>query len=231
LVARRRDRLEELAARLKADHGTSTYVLVADLTTADGIDAVGQACTEATTLKFVVNNAGFGGYGPFLEISKSTIDALIAIHVTAVAQITNAAVSSMSQRDGGVVLNIASLLAFSGSLPPDPLPYRAVYAGAKSFITIFSRTLAKELAQSKIKLHVCLPGLVDTEFHGERSLGPAMSADDVVTAAMTAIQRNETVCIPTLRDLIEFESLVQAEQAMVKTARNRQLAERYVKKR
>jgi short-subunit dehydrogenase len=124
------------------------------------------------------------------------------------------------------VLNIASLLALSGSLPPDPLPYRAVYAGAKSFIAVFSRVLAKELEGTPVSIHVCLPGIVESEFHGSRSIG-GMSAADVVRAAMASIARKETVCIPPLEDPAMFETLAQAERAIFPSARSQKLAERY----
>src|SRR5205807_9331414 len=120
--------------------------------------------SDERALNLLVNNAGFGSYGPFPELSVSAINSLIAIHVAAVSRLTHAAVRSMRERGAGAIVNIASLLALSGAMPPRPLPYRSVYAGAKAFILTFTQALAAELANTPVRLQVCLPGLVATEF-------------------------------------------------------------------
>jgi uncharacterized protein len=227
IVARREERLSALAGELAREHGISNEVLVADLTTEDGIAAAESACEHTRNLKLVVNNAGFSGYMPFAELTNDQIEALITIHVRAVTRLTHSAVKTMLAHDGGAVLNIASLLTMSGSLAPDPLPYRAVYAASKSFITTFSRVLAKELEQSSVRIHVCLPGVVETEFHGGRKRGMEMKADDVVKAALLAIERNETVCMPPVQDAGLFDTLVQTEQSIFRSARTPDLAPRY----
>ncbi|HXW76956.1 MAG TPA: SDR family NAD(P)-dependent oxidoreductase, partial [Candidatus Eremiobacteraceae bacterium] len=208
LVARRQQRLATLGAELAKAHGIRAEVLVADLTTEDGIASVEAACARTPSLKLAINNAGFGGYAPFVELSTSQIEALVAIHVRAVARITHAAARTMLAHGGGDVVNIASLLAMSGSLPSDPLPKRAIYAGAKSFITTFSRVLAKELEATKVRIHVCLPGVVESEFHGGHVFGPEMKADDVVSAVLASMSMGETVCLPPVEDPALFDQLV-----------------------
>jgi uncharacterized protein len=227
LVARRKERLDALARELKQRHDAASEVVIADLTTDAGIETVERACAGAKNLKMAVNNAGFSGYKPFLELIASEIEALIAIHVRAVARVTHAAAKTMLENDGGDVVNIASLLAMSGSLPPDPLPARVIYAASKSFITTFSRLLAKELEKTLVRIHVCLPGVVESEFHVGRSFGPQMKADDVVTAALAAVRRNESVCMPPVEDAALFDSFVQSELAMFRSARAAELAPRY----
>lgn len=71
----------------------------------------------------------------------------------------------MIRRGGGGIINVASLLALSGTLPPDPLPHRATYAAAKSFMLTFTQAFAGELRGAGVRVQVCLPGRVDTEFH------------------------------------------------------------------
>jgi short-subunit dehydrogenase len=94
VVARRRDRLEALARRLGAAHQSTVEVLVADLASEAGIDAV-AARAAAAPVDLVVNNAGIGGYRPFIELDPKVADALVAIHVRAVVRVTLAALPGM----------------------------------------------------------------------------------------------------------------------------------------
>jgi len=102
-------------------------------------------------LALLVNSAGFGGYRRFIEVEPQVINALIDVHVRAVARLTRAAVPGMVRRGKGAVVNVASLLALSGALPPNPLPYRAVYAGAKAFMLAFTEALSGELSESGVR--------------------------------------------------------------------------------
>ena len=158
---------------------------------------------------------------------------LIGIQVRAVARLARAALPGMIRRGGGSIINIASLLALSGTLPPTPLPYRATYAGAKAFILAFTQALVGELIGTGVRLQVCLPGRVGTEFHTLQGidtsvLPPAMTADDVVTASLAALTHDEVVCVPALADPTLFDRLTVAQvkvfrDAVIQTA----LAERY----
>lgn len=84
----------------------------------------------------------------------------------------------MIRRGGGAIINIASLLALRGTLPPTPLPYRATYAGAKAFILAFTQALVGELIGTGVRLQVCLPGRVRTEFHTLHRHERAAAGDD-----------------------------------------------------
>ena len=92
-------------------------------------------------------------------------DALIAIHIRAVVQVTRAALPPMVERKRGGVINVSSLLAFSGSATEPFFPQRAVYAGAKAFRVTFTQVLANELGDTGVRVQVCLPGVIKTEFH------------------------------------------------------------------
>ncbi len=233
IVARRRDRLEELAERLQGNYGVKVEILCADLTHADGLAEVIAAVEIDKSLALLVNNAGFGGYRPFASIDPRTIDKLIGIHVLAVARLTRAALPGMIRRRGGGIINIASLLALSGSLPPVPLPHRATYAGAKAFLLAFTQALAGELIGTGVRVQVCLPGLVKTEFHTIQGIDisshpPMMTADDLARASLSALARDETVCIPALADASLFDKITEAQVALLRTAAAQpRLAERY----
>ena len=228
LVARRADRLEALAGDLRERHGASARVLAADLSEDAGIDAVVWSIERGSGLAVLVNDAGFSGYGPFAEIAPDRIDRLIEIHCRATSRLTRAALPAMISAGRGDIVNMGSLLAFSRSVPPDPLPYRAVYAACKAFIVTFTVSLHRELEGTGVRLMVCCPGLVESEFHGPDWHGPPqMSAQDVVTACFRGLEAGETICLPGVDDPEVAEDLEAAERAMLAFTRMTTLASRY----
>lgn len=227
LLARRRDRLEELAGTLKEDHAAETRVVVADLSTPEGVLA-GEVELAEPRLELLVNNAGFGGYMPFAELPPDEIDRLVEIHCLATARLSRAAIPGMTSRGRGDIVNMASLLAFSQSLPPDPLPNRVVYAACKAFMVTFTVTLRHELRGTGVRAMVCCPGVVESEFHGPSWRGPPrMAAADVVTACLRGLDADEAICVPALEDPEAVETLHEAQRGLVGLARSTELAERY----
>jgi len=232
LVARRRDRLEALAERLRNEAGSEAEPLAADLADAEALSQVEAQVAGDERLALLVNNAGFGGYRPFVEVEPKVVDALIAVHVRAVARLTRAALPGMVRRGKGAVINVASLLALSGALPPNPLPHRAVYAGAKAFILAFTEALSGELGQSGVYVQACLPGLVDTEYHAAAGRDPSkmpsmMQAADVVTASLAALADAEVVCVPGLDDASLLARLADLRRTVLMNANRPALSQRY----
>jgi short-subunit dehydrogenase len=138
----------------------------------------------------------------------------------------------MVRRGKGAVVNVASLLALSGALPPNPLPYRAVYAGAKAFILAFTEALSGEFGQGGVYVQACLPGLVDTEYHAvagrDRSkMPPMMQAADVVAASLAAMAHAEVICIPGLDDASLLERRADVQRTVLMSANRPALSQRY----
>ncbi|MFF1285735.1 SDR family NAD(P)-dependent oxidoreductase [Streptomyces sp. NPDC058299] len=224
LVARRGERLDALARRLRRDSRVEVETLVADLARpADLARVAERAAGEDVDL--VVNNAGINGYGPFAEVDPALLGKVLEVNVVAPTVLTRAAVPGMVRRGRGAVVNVASLLAFAGDLPPGPLPRRAVYGGTKGYVVTFSRTLAAELAGTGVRVQVVCPGLTATEFHlgtGEEPVaGEArvhdeggMPAADVVTASLAALDDGEVVCVPGLPDAEAVARLSAAERGL-----------------
>lgn len=154
------------------------------------------------------------------------------MHVTAPTRLTRAALPVMVTRGHGAVINIASLLAFSGRLPPGPLPFRATYTAAKAYLVTFTTALAAELAGTGVRVQVCCPGPVATEFRHGTGLDPArlpmppMDPGDVVTACLAGLDLGETVCIPGLADPAAVEHYHAARQLL--QASGHALASRYL---
>jgi len=230
VVARRRERLEALAQRLGAAHQAKVEVLIADLASEAGIDAV-SARAAATQLDLLVNNAGIGGYRRFVELDPKVADALIAIHIRAVVQVTRAALPGMVERKQGAVINVASLLAFSGSATAPFFPQRAVYAGAKAFMVTFTQVLANELAGSGVRVQVCLPGVIKTEFHEVQGMDlsqmPRMSPEELARASLAGLRLGEVVCVPALDDPAALQRIDEANQAALAVSRSTSVAPRY----
>ncbi|WP_030255942.1 SDR family NAD(P)-dependent oxidoreductase [Streptomyces violens] len=226
LVARRGQRLEELAGRLRETAGVAVETLVADLAVPEDLTRTAER-VAAEDVALLVNNAGINGYGYFTEVDPVLLTRVLNVNVTALTVLTRAAVPGMLKRGRGAVVNVASRLAFAGSLPPDPLPRRAVYGGTKGYVVTFTRTLAAELAGTPLRIQVLCPGLTATEFHlttGEEPVAGTeqrvhaeggMPVDEVVTASLAALERGEVVCVPGLADADEaLDRLVAAEAGM-----------------
>jgi uncharacterized protein len=234
LTARRGGRLRDLAARLGGEHGVNVQTYVADLTDPGDLAELERVIAAAGP-DLLVNNAGFAGYREFCQVDPKVVSGLIAVHVTAVTRLARAAVPGMVARGSGAIINVASALAFSGSLPSQPLPYRAVYAAAKAFQLTFAQVLAGELAGTGVQVQACCPGLVDTEFHAlaGRDLGgvpfPVMRPDEVVSAALAGLRLGEVVCVPGLNDPLMIDTVSQAERALLQAAVSSPLAGRYQK--
>ena len=232
VVARRRERLEQLAGRL-AEVDARVEILVADLTDPADLARVAARATQ-TEPALLVNNAGFSGYGPFAEIDPDVMRGVIAIHVTAPVTLARAVLPGMVARGAGAIVNVASLLSLSGPLRLG-MAGRATYAGAKSFQLVFTQSLAGELEGTGVHVMVCLPGMVESEFHGGRTLAgrpgvpPLMSSEDCARAIVAGLALGEVVCVPALEDAAAVFSQFRELQQATLAGGNRtgRLAQRY----
>lgn len=153
VVARREDRLRALADRLRDRHGAATQVLVADLTAPEDLRRVEAQIAAGPALDLLVNNAGFGGYRPFLQLDPDRAEELIRLQVLAVTRLARAALPAMVARGRGALINVSSQLAFSAALPSPPLPPgRAVYAATKAYVNAFTQLLHGELAGTGVRV-------------------------------------------------------------------------------
>src|SRR3954453_7912194 len=159
LVARRAERLEQLATALPAEHGVDALAVPTALTDAEQRHAL--VTSVRASEKFVAglcNNAGFGSYSRVLDAETAHEAAMVQVNVTAVHELTLAFVGPMVERRAGAILNVASLAAFQ------PVPGMATYAATKAFVQSFSEALHAELAGTGVSCTVPAPGPVPTEF-------------------------------------------------------------------
>ena len=230
VVARRRERLSELAARLEDAHQVTVRAIPADLASTDETQRV---CDEidAVPLDMLVNNAGLAHYKPFAALPPAEAMELVDLNVLAPVLLTRAAVNGMLGRSRGTIINIASLLAFSGAEQAPFLPNRAVYAATKSFLVTFSQALAGEVLAGGVRVQVVCPGVVRSEFHTRQGLDmsavPRMEPHQIVKASLADLAEGVVVSVPGLADTDSLARLEAASHELVSVARTTELAGRY----
>ena len=231
VVARRKERLEALALRLEAETGVSVEVMVVDLTVPEQLAEVEKRIADDSRVDLLVNNAGFGAYGPFAELDSAFADDLIRVHCRAPMRLTHAALPGMITRSRGAIVNVASLLALSGPLH-SRMSGKATYAATKSFLLTFTQALAVELEGTGVHAMAVLPGMVETEFfERRRGVKPTpesmMSAADVAQAIVVGLELKEVICVPGLEITTLFEALRDIQKSTLFGGTSGRLAERY----
>ena len=199
LVARREEALRALAAELERDRGARARVVPADLAAPAGPDAVLRAVEElGLEVDVLVNNAGFGLYGDFVDTDLDVEREMIAVNVTTPTVLAKAFGRAMVERGRGRILNVASTAAFQ------PGPRMAVYYATKAYLLSLSIALSVELARTGVTVTCLAPGPVRTPFRerarvsasrlfsGERGMEPA----DVARAGWRALERGRRLVIP-----------------------------------
>jgi hypothetical protein len=159
LVARREDRLQELAEEIRSGHEVQVSVHAADLRERAAREALLGAIAESGRhVTGLANNAGYGSTGRAWELDLAAEEGQIELNIEALHHLTLAVVPEMVRRRAGAVLNVASGAAFQ------PMPGMATYAATKAFVQSFSEALHAELAGSGVSVTTLCPGPVDTEF-------------------------------------------------------------------
>lgn len=159
LVARREQRLAELAAELQAAHGVEVEIIACDLSTVEGIAQVSDRLRAIPDLVYLVNNAGFGYRGRFWETPVEVHQEMIRLHVEATIALTHAALPGMLARNLGAIINVSSLAGFL------IMPWNNSYSSTKRYLIQHSQGLAVELAHSNVRVQALCPGLTHSEFH------------------------------------------------------------------
>lgn len=159
LVARSREKLAAVADELQRRHGVQAIPLPADLAQPDAPREIYEALRErGIAVDFLVNNAGFGLYGPFAQTDWPIERDMLQVNVVALTHLTKLLVPEMIRRGAGRILNVASMAAFQ------PGPLMAVYYATKAYVLSFSEALAAELKGTGVTVTALCPGPVKTNF-------------------------------------------------------------------
>ena len=163
VVARRRDRLDEVASAIQADGGTA-LVIAADVTRqSDAIAAVDQAVAELGRLDTVVNNAGVMLLGPALQAATEEWDRMVALNVNGALYVTHAALPYLVQAAADSPRRVADLVSITSTAGRVGRPGSSVYNLTKFGISGFSEALRQELLSHRVRVSLVEPGTVDTE--------------------------------------------------------------------
>jgi hypothetical protein len=159
LVARSEERLHALATAIMQQHGHRAEVIVADLSTEQGVALViHEVERRGLTIDLLVNNAGFGTHGYFETIAPERDQELVMLNVAAVVALSHAFLPVMAARGDGAVINVASTGSFQ------PLQYMPTYGASKAFVLSFSVALAEEYRHRGVRILALCPGPTGTSF-------------------------------------------------------------------
>jgi short-subunit dehydrogenase len=201
LIARRGDRLKELAQQLGNDQGVSAETLVADLGNPADVKKVADAIATDSRITMLVNNAGTSTMGPSIKVPLTEIDRQLDVNARALTHLSLAVLSGFKERDRGTIINIGSVLSFYA------LPFTTTYSGTKGHVMLFTFGLQHEVAGTNVFVQLVLPATTATEIWdvagvGLKSLNPAtiMTPENCVDAALAGLDRRETVTLPSVED-------------------------------
>jgi hypothetical protein len=200
LVARDAQRLNRLAAELKSAHQIQTQVLTQDLSDPQAAATIFEQ-VRGKEISVLVNNAGFGAYGRFLDTDLSVQTAMMQVNMTALVELTQLFARPMVERRQGRILNVASTAAFQ------PGPLLSIYYASKAFVYSFTYALADELAGTGITATALCPGMTKTEFQERAHLAesgrwPLMSARSVAEKGYAGLMKGKRVVIPGLMNQV-----------------------------
>lgn len=202
LVARRKERLEELRAELlERNARLQVEIRTADLSKHDAVDElIVWATAQKPAIDLLINNAGLGDLGPFATADPERLDQMMLVNMVALTRLTRGLLPVMIEQKRGGILNVSSSAGFFS------MSNFAVYAATKAYVTSFSDALRSELREAGIGVTALCPGPVQTEFsrvarREGRGVVPGsgiarVSVEEVVGAGLRGLERNQAIVIP-----------------------------------
>jgi len=193
LVARDATRLEILRQELHRIYPREFWTESLDLSQPQAAATLYEvAHSHRKEVSLLINNAGFGLYGDFAEMSPCAIRDMLQLHINTIVESTRLFLPDMLAHQNGAIITVASVAGFF------PIPYMTEYAATKAFLIAFSEGLARETQNQGVTIQVCCPGFTDTDFHQSAGHQPkqvffAQSAQQVVQASLQALQSKRTL--------------------------------------
>jgi len=213
LVARREAQLRSLADDVQRKFNVNAQVFPADLSDPTQVKRLETQVAEIGDLEILINNAGFGVPGKFVEIQAERNAEMIQVHILATVRLCRAALPGMISRGRGLpgmisrgrglIINVSSIAAFMAT------PRNATYSATKAYLNVFSEALQDELKGTGIRVQALCPGLTHTEFHDHPGYEDYkrripeffwMQAEDVVRESLDALKKGRVICIPGFKN-------------------------------
>lgn len=200
LIARQQPALSRVAERLSAEYGISVTVIPADLAHPDSAREIhNEVKRRGLRVDILVQNAGFGVFGPFAETSLKDEMDMIQVHIASLTVLTKLVLHDMLARKSGRILNVASTAAFQ------PGPGMAIYYATKAYLLSFSEAISNELQRTGVTVSVLCPGPTRTGFQEKAGMEHAivakvgmMDAATVARAGYNGMMRGRAVIVPGL---------------------------------
>lgn len=200
LIARREDRLESLANTLKQQHTIEVEILPGDLTNDEFLSSVEHVVATRDDLTLLINNAGFGTEGEFIDTPLELHIKMIDLHINATIRLIYSALPGMISRKNGTIINVSSTAGF-----PRPAG-NPNYGATKAYLNSFSLSLQHEVKSHGIKVQAFCPGFTRTEFHSKSTMHgfdksgfPAflwMTPEKAVGISLKALPDKRVIVIP-----------------------------------
>ncbi|WP_341313797.1 SDR family oxidoreductase [Paraburkholderia sp. IMGN_8] len=230
LVARNVKGLTDVAERLTRETGRHVEIVAADLTVKADTRRIEERLRTDSSITMLVNNAGVGATASLIDSDVDELDKMIELNVTALTRLTAAAVPGFVERANGIVINISSIVALS------PETLNGTYSGTKAYVLNLTQSLHHEVGGKGVQLQAVLPGATSTAFWDRAGLAvehlPAqivMTAEDMVDAALVALDQGELVTIPSLPDAADWERFNSARLQLQPNLSHKVPAQRYTR--
>ena len=204
LVARNREKLEQVASEISGANGVQVSSIAQDLSVANGPQRIfDEIRKQGIAVDFLVNNAGVGSFGLFAEADLGRELRMMQLNMNALTELTRLFLPEMLERRRGRILNVASTAGFQ------PGPLMAVYYATKAYVLSFTEALANELGGTGVSASVLCPGPTRSSFQERAGMNTSklfrrgvMSASDVAETAYREFMKGGTTIIPGLRNKI-----------------------------
>jgi len=195
LVARRREKLEAIAQELQAAHGINVTIAVADLIDKNDVDQLANQLATMDNVVMLINNAGFGSRGDFIDVPAESHRDMIDLHVSATVVLTRAVLPKMVAQGHGAIISVSSTASFFRGHD------RVNYGATKLYLNAFSESLQIELEGTGVRVQTLCPGFIRSGFHedlGRPSLPGFlwMETDDVADISLNALNTKSVIVVP-----------------------------------
>lgn len=198
MVARGEPALQRLAEEIRADHRMEAEVIVADLGEPDQLAVVkARVASDDAPVELLVNNAGVGSAGAFVDLPVDGESAQVDLNITALVRLTHAALPGMVARGSGGIINVSSLGGFQ------PAPLNATYSATKAFVLSFTEAVHEEVLAEGVRVSCLCPGFTRTGFQARSGMtAPGIpdfawqTSDQVAEAGWAGWQQNRAVVVP-----------------------------------
>lgn len=225
LVARDTNRLDKISKDLQEKYGVQVEFIQADLSKDQDITKIEDVLKNDADIEILVNNAGIALNGNFLTQDIKDIEKLITLNMTAVVRLSHAISQPLLRKGKGAIINLGSVLGLAPELGS------TIYGASKSFIQ-FSQGLHLELKDHGVHVQAVLPSATKTEIW-ERSgidlsqVPPLMDVNDLVDAALIGFDRKETITIPVLKDVNQWNNFEKSRITLLPNFSSAEVAQRY----